>query len=227
MVKEAPRTIPRTSSWASNEDEPGPFLRGLPSGRGDRARGAPDRGAGRAGALSCAVSGAEALYSSDEFAKAVGLQASPLDDLVAFHTVFGKTVPDISLNAVANLGYAEAMAAAGLAGRYLAVGLDGDPGLKETSSGATGVVWVRTQGVNQQGDVVLEYVRWVMVRKRRREVVVPTHVPDLAAVVDPGALVVPQGLDFSRYDFALAGGHPPLGRLHGGRSDRPCRWRDR
>lgn len=146
-----------------------------------------------------------ALYSSDEFARSVGLAASPLDDLVAFHTVFGKTVPDISLNAVANLGYAE--------GRWLKPVWPGDTlrseseviGLKETSSGATGVVWVRTRGINQHGDVVLEYVRWVMVRKRRREVVVPVFVPELASVVDPGALVVPEGLDFSRYDFGLAG----------------------
>jgi 2-methylfumaryl-CoA hydratase len=146
-----------------------------------------------------------ALYSSDEFAKGVGLKASPLDDLVAFHTVFGKTVPDISLNAVANLGYAE--------GRWLKPVWPGDTlrseseviGLKETSSGATGVVWVRTRGMNQHGDVVLEYVRWVMVRKRRREVVVPVSVPDLAPVVTPDALVVPEGLDFSAYDFGLAG----------------------
>ncbi|WP_103258764.1 MaoC family dehydratase [Tabrizicola aquatica] len=146
-----------------------------------------------------------ALYSSDVFARSVGLAASPLDDLVAFHTVFGKTVPDISLNAVANLGYAE--------GRWLKPVWPGDTlrseseviGLKETSSGATGVVWVRTRGLNQHGDVVLEYVRWVMVRKRRREVVVPVVVPDLAAVVAPGALVVPEGLDFSGYDFGLAG----------------------
>ena len=53
-----------------------------------------------------------ALYSSDEFARACGLHAAPIDDLAAFHLVFGKTVPDISLNAVANLGYAE--------GRWLA-----------------------------------------------------------------------------------------------------------
>ncbi|WP_128515071.1 MaoC family dehydratase [Tabrizicola thermarum] len=146
-----------------------------------------------------------ALYSSDEFARSVGLKASPLDDLVAFHTVFGKTVPDVSLNAVANLGYAE--------GRWLKPVWPGDTlrseseviGLKETSSGATGVVWVRTKGLNQHGDVVLEYVRWVMVRKRRREVVMPVAVPELAPVVDPGALVVPEGLDFSRYDFDLAG----------------------
>ena len=48
-----------------------------------------------------------ALQSADSFARALGYPRSPLDDLLVFHTVFGKTVPDISLNAVANLGYAE------------------------------------------------------------------------------------------------------------------------
>lgn len=146
-----------------------------------------------------------AVCSSDEFARAVGLAASPLDDLLAFHVVFGKSVPDISLNAVANLGYAE--------GRWLRPVWPGDTlraqstviGLKETSSGATGLVWVRTVGLNQRDEAVLEYVRWVMVRKRRREVVVPVTVPMLAASVAPGDLVVPAGLDFTRYDFALAG----------------------
>lgn len=146
-----------------------------------------------------------AVQSSDAFAQSVGLGASPLDDLIAFHSVFGKTVPDISLNAVANLGYAE--------GRWLRPVWPGDTlrsvseviGLKETSSGATGVVWVRTKGLNQHGDTVLDYVRWVMVKKRRREVEVPVHVPVLAPVVAPETLVVPKGLDFSRYDFALAG----------------------
>jgi 2-methylfumaryl-CoA hydratase len=146
-----------------------------------------------------------ALASSDEFARGVGLSASPLDELLAFHVVFGKTVPDISLNAVANLGYAE--------GRWLLPVWPGDTlravseviGLKETSSGATGVVWVRTRGLNQRDEVVIEYVRWVMVRKRRREVAVPTHVPVLAPSVPAEALVVPTGLDFTRYDFALAG----------------------
>ena len=47
-----------------------------------------------------------AVQSSDAFAKAIGYPRSPIDDLLVFHIVFGKTVPDISLNAVANLGYA-------------------------------------------------------------------------------------------------------------------------
>lgn len=47
-----------------------------------------------------------AVQSSDVFAKALGYPRAPLDDMLTFHIVFGKTTPDISLNAIANLGYA-------------------------------------------------------------------------------------------------------------------------
>ncbi|MEP2531800.1 MaoC family dehydratase [Shimia sp.] len=147
-----------------------------------------------------------ALYSSDAFAQASGLPGSPLDDLAAFHVVFGKTVPDVSLNAVANLGYAE--------GRWLKPVYAGDTlqsaseviGLKQNSNGKTGVVYVRTRGSNQRGEVVMEYVRWVMVRKRDIDAPAPdTVVPELAKVIDPADLVIPEGLNFANYDFAAAG----------------------
>ena len=107
-----------------------------------------------------------ALTSSDDFARASGLPRAPLDELAVFHVVFGKTVPEISLNAIANLGYAE--------GRFLAPCYPGDTlsatsrviGLRQTSNGRAGVVWVRTRGENQRGEAVLDYVRWVMVAKR-------------------------------------------------------------
>ncbi|MCV2894086.1 MaoC family dehydratase [Lentibacter sp. XHP0401] len=147
-----------------------------------------------------------ALYSSDVFAAQSGLEGSPIDDLAAFHVVFGKTVPDISLNAVANLGYAE--------GRWLLPVYPGDTlravseviGLKQNSNGKTGVVWVRTTGLNQMDEPVLSYVRWVMVRKGNVEAPAPaTHVPELADVIAPEDLMIPEGLDFTGYDFALAG----------------------
>src|SRR5271157_1853054 len=47
-----------------------------------------------------------AVQSADSFARAIGYPRAPIDDLLAFHVVFGKSVPDVSLNAVANLGYA-------------------------------------------------------------------------------------------------------------------------
>lgn len=153
-----------------------------------------------------------ALYSSDQFAQACGLPFSPLDDMVAFHVVFGKTVPDVSLNAVANLGYAE--------GRWLAPVWPGDTlrseseviGLKQNSNGKTGVVYVRTRGMNQHDEVVMEYCRWVMVRKSNLDAPAPeTVVPDLAKVVPADQLVLPQGLDFTGYDFTLAGEPHRLG----------------
>ena len=118
-------------------------------------------------ALYVAFTGARfAVTSSDEVARAAGLPRSPIDPLLVFHMVFGKSVPDISLNAVANLGYAD--------GRFLAPVYPGDTlastseviGLKENSNRETGVVYVRTTGVNQRGEAVLSYVRWVMVRKK-------------------------------------------------------------
>ncbi|NNF77555.1 MAG: MaoC family dehydratase, partial [Rhizobiales bacterium] len=49
-------------------------------------------------------------------------------------------------------------------------------------------------------------VRWVMVRKRDATSPAPeTVLPELAKVVDPKALSLPKGLDFSAYDFSLAG----------------------
>ncbi len=47
-----------------------------------------------------------AATSSAAFARGLGLPDSPIDEMLVFHMVFGKTVPDVSLNAVANLGYA-------------------------------------------------------------------------------------------------------------------------
>ncbi|MEM9140784.1 MAG: MaoC family dehydratase [Pseudomonadota bacterium] len=147
-----------------------------------------------------------ALSSSDEFARASGLPRAPLEDLIGFHVVFGKTVPDISLNAVANLGYAE--------GRLHRPVNPGDTlsavseviGLRENSNGKTGVVWVRTVGRNQTGATVLDYVRWVMVRKRDPGAAAPDPVvPDLAGAVEATDLVVPEGLAFADYDTALAG----------------------
>src|SRR6201995_2892481 len=112
------------------------------------------------------------LQSSDAFAQSVGLPRTPLDDLLVFHPVFGKTVPDVSLNAVANLGYAE--------GHFLKPVYSGTSlsavseviGLKENSNKQTGVVYVRTDGFDETGEKVLTYVRWVMVRKRDATAVV-------------------------------------------------------
>ena len=61
-------------------------------------------------------------------------------------------MPDVSLNAIANLGYAD--------GRFLRPVYPGDTltatseviGLKENSNRQSGVVYVRTRGANQRGE---------------------------------------------------------------------------
>ena len=120
--------------------------------------------------LYSALTGARfAPQSAETFARAIGYPASPIDDLLAFHVVFGKTVSDVSLNAVANLGYADC--------RFLKPVFPGDTlsavsqviGLKENSNRQSGVVYVRSRGSNQHGETVIDYVRWVMVQKARRE----------------------------------------------------------
>jgi 2-methylfumaryl-CoA hydratase len=159
-----------------------------------------------------------AVQSSAAFAKAIGYPDWPLDDLLVFHIVFGKTVPDVSLNAVANLGYAGV--------QFLAPVFAGDTlsatseviGLKENSNRKTGIVYVRTRGVKQDGTAVLEYVRWVMVRKRDESAPPPAdHVPRLPTAVEPrllgGACPV---IDVRAYDFALAGSPHRFGEYEPG-----------
>lgn len=148
-----------------------------------------------------------AVQSSDAFARAIGYPAAPVDDLLVFHIVFGKTVPDISLNAVANLGYAD--------GRFLRPVFPGDTlattseviGLKQTSAGDAGIVYVRSIGRNQHAEIVLSYARWVLVRKR--EPGTPAHaeqVPELAKAVLPEELGEGcPAIELSAYDDALAG----------------------
>ena len=147
-----------------------------------------------------------AVHSSDMFAMALGFEAAPIDDMLAFHVVFGKTVPDISLNAVANLGYA--------AGRFGAPVYPGDTlrarstviGLKENSNGKTGVVYVHSVGFNQRDEPVLDYIRWVMVNKRDSANPAPEPVvPDLPAFVGDDDLVIPDGIELSGFDTQLSG----------------------
>ena len=71
--------------------------------------------------------------------------------MLVFHIVLGKTVPDISRNAIANLGYADL--------RFLKPVYPGDTlastteiiGLKENSNRKNGTVYVRSTGRNQHG----------------------------------------------------------------------------
>ncbi len=106
-----------------------------------------------------------ALHSSVELAKNIGYKARPVDDLLVFHMVFAKSVTDISLNAIANLGYAEIS--------FPEPVFVGDTirlestviGLKENSNGKSGNVYVHSLGYNQNNRLILSFKRWVMVHK--------------------------------------------------------------
>jgi len=158
-------------------------------------------------ALNIALTGTRyALFCADTFAQDCGLAQAPIDPLLVFHVVFGKSVPDISLNAVANLGYAE--------GKFLLPVYPGDTlhavsevlGLKQNSNAKTGVVTVRTTGVNQISEPVLSYVRWVMVNKRDENAPVENAPPTTPAPFVPAnQLLLPPELDLSAYDAVLAG----------------------
>jgi 2-methylfumaryl-CoA hydratase len=148
-----------------------------------------------------------AVQSSRAFAESIGYAEAPIDDMLVFHLVLGKTVPDVSLNAIANLGYADF--------KFLAPVYPGDTldavseviGLKQNSNKETGVVYVRTTGRNQRGETVLSYARWVMVKMGDKTAPVgPEVVPDLPKSVAPAELgkAVP-ALNIAAYDTALAG----------------------
>ena len=120
--------------------------------------------------------------------------------------MFGKTVPDVSLNAIANLGYAN--------GRFGEPVYPGDTlsadstviGLRQNKNGQTGIVYVRSIGVNQRGESVVDFVRWVIVRKRNVDAPAPdAHVPDLPEAVDAQQLACPFRLSQTPYDIVLSG----------------------
>ncbi len=147
------------------------------------------------------------INCSEPFAQSLGYKMTPVDDLLAFHIAFGKTVPDISVNAVANLGYADV--------RFLQPVFVGDTlstssqviGLKQNSNGKSGVVWVHSTSVNQRAEPVLSWVRWVMVHKNDTNAAAPmTVVPTLPSFVAPENLTLPSYFSAKKFDAKVTGG---------------------
>jgi 2-methylfumaryl-CoA hydratase len=140
------------------------------------------------------------LAASTDLARSFGFVREVMPDLLVFHIVFGRTVPDVSHHATANLGYADV--------RFLRPVYPGDTliatseviGLREVSSGEAGVVYVRTRGTNQKGQEVLTFARWVMVPKRDKNAARGVNqVPTLPAVVTPDRLPVPDSMSLVRF----------------------------
>lgn len=148
------------------------------------------------------------LHCSREFARSLGYEREVAHDLLVFHIVFGRAVPDVSLNSPANLGYADV--------RFLTPVYPGDTlaaeteviGKRETSRGDVGIVWVRTRGFNQRSEAVLQFYRWAMVNKRDpAQNSGADDAPELPSRVSAEDLFVPPQLDLSRFDAAATGGH--------------------
>ncbi|MEC7512304.1 MAG: hypothetical protein VX859_03120, partial [Pseudomonadota bacterium] len=78
-------------------------------------------------------------------------------------------------------------------------------GLRENSNGKSGIVMVRSRGFNQHGEMIVEYVRWVMVNKRDPSAPAPNPVmPQPADAVAPADLVPPPK-DIGTLDCAQSG----------------------
>jgi 2-methylfumaryl-CoA hydratase len=145
------------------------------------------------------------VHCSEPLARSLGHPSCPVDDLLVFNIAFGKTVPDISYNAVANLGYADV--------RFRAPVYAGDTlacesrviGVKENSNGKTGVVYVSSTAVNQQGVEVLGWDRWVMVSRRPGAKAPAMVLPPLADEVPPSEYRVPRFLDVAAMDHEHTG----------------------
>ena len=140
------------------------------------------------------------LASSTEVARSLGFMREVVPDLLVFHVVFGKSVPDVSHNATANLGYADV--------RFLRPVYPGDTlvaeseviGLRELSSGDTGIVYVRTKGTNQKGQDVLSFIRWVMVPKHDKSAAKGVvNVPQVPTAVTVDRIPVPDTMNLQRF----------------------------
>ena len=147
-----------------------------------------------------------AINYSKEFSKSVGFKSTPIDDILVFHMVFGRTVPDLSLNAIANLGYAGV--------RFCSPVYVGDTliakskiiGLKENSNGKTGTVFVQSEGKNQNGEIILSYYRWLMMRKRKAgEPSTKKTIPDLPSHLKINDMIIPTKINLDKWDSTLTG----------------------
>jgi len=147
------------------------------------------------------------LHCDAEFARSIGFKRELVNDLLVFHIVFGNSVPDVSLNAIANLGYADV--------RFGVSVYPGDTlrsvtkvlARKESSKGDTGVVWVKTIGLNQHNEEVLSFIRWVLMAKKDKDI----KIEDSTLIQTPNEVksdqfIIPRELDLKKFTSRATGG---------------------
>ncbi|HBO18121.1 MAG TPA: hypothetical protein DD612_00560 [Methylophilaceae bacterium] len=132
------------------------------------------------------------IASASTVAESLGYLSQPIDDLLAFHIAFGKTVPEISVNAIANLGYANV--------RFINPVYPNDTlytkstiiGLKENSNKKSGIVYVQSNSFNQKNEEIISWIRWVMVHKKNMSFTPQKNlIPDLPESVVLDKLPIP------------------------------------
>lgn len=158
-------------------------------------------------ALYIALTGArQVLHSAQPVAHAMGYQNRTIDDLLAFHIALGKTVPDISINAIANLGYAQVQFVRPIYAGDTISAKSTVVGLKQNSDGKSGIVYVQCEALNQDHQVVISWIRWVMVRKSNLDTPAPeTVIPELSKVVDAKHLNIPSNVEYDGFDTSITG----------------------
>ncbi len=147
------------------------------------------------------------LNYSAEFSKKLGFKKIPIDDILLFHLVFGRTVPDLSLNAIANLGYAGV--------NFHKHAFVGDTitasskiiGLKENSNEKTGTVYVKSIGKNQNNEVILTYYRWLMMRKKNKGMIssFKNIIPQLPKKVETSEFKLLSNFNVENWSTSLSG----------------------
>ncbi len=158
-------------------------------------------------ALYIALTGArQVLHSAQPVAHAMGYQNRTIDDLLAFHIALGKTVPDISINAIANLGYAQVQFVRPIYAGDTISAKSTVVGLKQNSDGKSGIVYVQCEALNQDHQVVISWIRWVMVRKSNLDTPAPeTVIPELSKVVNAKHLNIPSNIEYDGFDTSITG----------------------
>jgi len=146
------------------------------------------------------------LFCSQTFASQLGHKKTPINDLLLFHVAFGKTVQDISLNAIANLGYADV--------RFLKPVFAGDTircestviGIKENSNQKNGIVYVQSNAYNQNNEVVLSWQRWVMLPKNNVNAQISeSFVPEVRDFVDTTNISIDEKINAKNFDIESTG----------------------
>lgn len=106
---------------------------------------------------------ANPLYLNKEFAKGMGHPDAPASPQLVFNVTLSLGVQNDSEKAIANLGYYDAVfpkpAYPGDTIRALTKVLN----VKDRGAGKPGIVTIRTVGLNQKDDVVMQYDRKIMV----------------------------------------------------------------